>query len=298
MMNLMHWRLLVAIADAGGISRAADRFGVTQSGASQAISKLEEMLGVRLLVRERRSTVPTAVGEQVIRRARAMLTELDAIQLLAGEAKGSDLGRVRLASFSSVFQVLLPPLLRSFRRQHPGIEMVALEASDEEVESWLASDAIDVGVVMNPDPARGAVPLGRDEWVVVAPVRHPFAQRPDGARVAFEDVVRQPFVLATGGCAVHGGSLAAESGLALGDLRMSVRDWASAYTLVRENMGVTLVPRLTLPQDLRGLRVLSLAKPLYRFFGLACSQAGARSRAVATFLDAVRSAGTGAAKAA
>jgi DNA-binding transcriptional LysR family regulator len=41
MMNLLHWRLVVAVADAGNISRAAEEIGMTQSGASQAIAQLE-----------------------------------------------------------------------------------------------------------------------------------------------------------------------------------------------------------------------------------------------------------------
>ena len=54
MMNLLHWRLLVAVADAGNISRAAEEIGMTQSGASQAIAQLEASLGFPLVTRERR----------------------------------------------------------------------------------------------------------------------------------------------------------------------------------------------------------------------------------------------------
>src|SRR5690348_12997096 len=63
MTNLMHWRLLVAIADTGSVSSAAERCGITQSGASQAISQLEDMLGIRVLVRDRRKTTVTSIGE-------------------------------------------------------------------------------------------------------------------------------------------------------------------------------------------------------------------------------------------
>lgn len=52
MMNLLHWRLLVAVADAGNISRAAEEIGMTQSGASQAIAQLEASLGFPVFTRE------------------------------------------------------------------------------------------------------------------------------------------------------------------------------------------------------------------------------------------------------
>ena len=62
MMNLLHWRLLVAVADAGNISRAAEEIGMTQSGASQAIAQLESSLGFSVFIRERRYIGVTALG--------------------------------------------------------------------------------------------------------------------------------------------------------------------------------------------------------------------------------------------
>jgi DNA-binding transcriptional LysR family regulator len=91
-------------------------------------------------------------------------------------------------------------------------------------------------------------------------------------------------ILATGGCAVHGQSLVGRAGLRLPDVRVTVRDWASACMLVREGMGVALAPESTLPEDRRGLRVMQLTPPVHREFGLVCSEAGKASRPVQAFL--------------
>ncbi len=100
MMNLMHWRLLVAVAEAENISRAAEQFGITQSGASQAITQMEEALGVKLFLRERRTTTLTAIGEQVLVRARRMLAELYARhrQRCIGPAQPTGSGSTRCAT--------------------------------------------------------------------------------------------------------------------------------------------------------------------------------------------------------
>ena len=292
MMNLMHWRLLVAVAEAGNISKAAVRFGITQSGASQALAQLEQALGGPLLLRERRRTTPTALGEQVIAHARGMLAGLAAIQELARGAQGLQGARIKLASFPSVFARLLPALLRDFRRRHPGIDVVALEGSDEEVEAWLAAGIVDLGVVLNPAPARQALALGRDAWVALVPAGQALAGAGvDGSTVALAELAAQPFVLATGGCHVNAQSLAAGAGLALADVRVTVRDWASAFALVREGMGVALVPESTLPDDCRGVRVLALAAPIYRDFGLVCAPAAAGSPAVLALLGCLRAGG-------
>jgi len=115
----------------------------------------------------------------------------------------------------------------------------------------------------------------------VLPASHPLAR---GASVALAQLAAQPFVLATGGCNVHAASVAADAGLALADVRATVMEWSSAYALVRDNVGVALVPELTLPENRRGLRVLPLATPVRRRFALAASpQAAGLPAALALF---------------
>ncbi|MER0784312.1 LysR family transcriptional regulator [Pseudomonas aeruginosa] len=285
MMNLLHWRLLVAVADAANISRAAERVGITQSGASQAIAQLEAALGFQVFARERRHIGVTALGEQVIEHARAMLERLDAIRVLADDSRGLSGGRIRLASFPSVISTLLPSLLRDFQRRHPGIELVALEGTDEEVEDWLATGTVELGVVLNPAPGRAAAILGQDAWVAVLPTSHPLGRRASESGVTLEELAVQPFILATGGCAVNGQSLMTQAGLHLSDVRVTVRDWASACVLVREGMGVALVPESTLPEEQRGLRVMSLLPTVHREFGLVCSETGKTSRVTQALLE-------------
>ena len=252
MMNLSHWRVLVAAADAGNISRAAEQVGITQSGASQAIAQMEASLGASLLVRDRRAVSVTAFGEQVVGHARAMLAQFDAIRSLSHAAQGLHAGRIRLASFPSVLTTVLPPLLSAFKRSHPGIDVVALEGTDEEVEQWLAADTIELGVVLNPAPQRQAVIIGSDAWVAVLPSHHALGRRSSERGVALDELAGQPFVLATGGCEVNARSLVMQEGLMLSDIRVTVRDLGSAAVLVREGLGVSIIPESALPEDRRG----------------------------------------------
>lgn len=290
MMNLLHWRLLVAVADACNITRAAEQTGMTQSGASQAIAQLEASLGFAVFVRERRYIGVTALGQQVIEHARNMLSQLEAIRVLADKSRGLNSGRIRLASFPSVTSTLLPGLLRDFKRLHPAIEVIILEGSDEEVEEWLAADRVELGVVMNALPGRAEVVIGQDAWVVVmqAGSRQARQARTDGITLA--ELADQPFILATGGCAVNGKSLMEKAGLQLSDIRVTVRDWISACKLVGEDMGVALVPESALPEELRNLCVVPLTPPIHRELGLVCSPSGNASDATQALLKGVREA--------
>ena len=287
MMNLMHWRLVVAVADHGNITRAAERVGMTQSGASQALALMEETLGVQLFSRESRQTLPTAIGLPVIEQARLMLGALQTIRQTVDSVRPMLRGTIRLASFPMVLASFLPPLLRQFNRLYPGIEVVALEVSDDEVETLLAAGLVDVGVVLNPAPERNAGPLGRDAWVAVVPAGHPLALRGIEQGVSLPELTALPFVLATGGCSTNARSLAAQAGLQLQDVRVEVREWSSAFTLVRENLGVTLVPEMTLPAERQSLRVIALQPRIERVFSLVLPAGQTPSAAVQALLDLV-----------
>lgn len=285
MMNLTHWRLVVATADLGNLTKAAEQVGITQSGASQAITQLESVLGVRVFARSRKEVTVTALGERIVQHAREMLENFDEIRTLANSSRDLANGRIRLGSFPSVLWTVLPTVLRSFELRHPGIEVVELRGTNVEVEDWISNETVDLGGVLNPPQELNPLILGRDEWVVLLPNAHPFARRSSKQGITMDELSDQPFVLATGGCSVNGQSLAGKAGVALNDVRLTVRDWGSACGLVRESMGITVVPESSLPTDLKGLRSLPLSAPMFREFGLVRSAAGRRSLAVSALWD-------------
>ncbi|KAF1010469.1 MAG: HTH-type transcriptional regulator CynR [Pseudomonas fluorescens] len=284
MMNLMHWRLLVAVAEHGSITAAAERVGMTQSAASQAMASMEATLGVQLFIREPRKTLPTALGLQVIEQARVMLQALQTIRTTVDEARPMLRGSLRIASFPMVLAKFLSPTLQRFSQLYPGIDVTALEVTDDEVNTLLEAGLTDLGMVLNPDPGRNATVVGRDNWLAVLPGKHRFSARPAGASVSLEELLEQPFVLATGGCTANARSVAAAAGLEVPDIRVEVREWASAFSLVREGVGVALVPETALPTQRQGLRVMPLATPVWREFALVASRAGASSAAANALL--------------
>jgi len=267
MMNLTHWKLLVAVAVHRNMTRAAAQVGITQSAASQAISQLEKSLGVTLINRSRTAISLTEVGCQVVEQAQQMMDKIDNIRALVNQARGLNQGRVRLGCFPSVVSVLLPDMLKQFSEHFPNVNLSVVEGSDEEVEGWLERAEVDVGVVLNPQVDRQAIILGQDRWMAILPTQHRLA-RIHRAEISLHQLHQQPFILATGGCTVNGESLMHEDGLQLTDVRISVRDWASACVLVKEGMGVAIVPESTLPDSMTGISAIPLAPLSVRRFGL------------------------------
>lgn len=230
----------------------------------------------------------TAFGERALRHARAALGHLESLRQEAQAAIGEETGSLRIAAFPSVLATVLPPLLRRFRTRHPGIDVIALETDDREVKAWLAAGSIDLGVVLDPEPDSDAVPIGQDAWVAVLPRSNPLDRQ---RALTLAQLAAEPFVLATGGCHLHAGTLAHAAGLSLADIRMEVRDWVSAVALVRDGVGVGIVPESTLPERGKGLRVAGLDPPLCRRFGLMAAHGRACSRAARLFLELARKEG-------
>ncbi|MFC0267805.1 LysR family transcriptional regulator [Kushneria aurantia] len=283
-MTLNQLRLLVALADTGSLSHAARQLEMTQSGASQSLAALEAHLGVQLVTRQRRGVVMTRPGDDVLDEARRIIAGLASIHRITDAARGVEHGRLRLACLPSVSARLLPSLLKTFARRHPGIQVVSIEGTDDEVAGWLAEGRVDIGVVCDAGLPPGGVALCRDEWVAVVPSSHRWVrQRRSG--VALSALVAEPFILATGGCSSNARSLVEAQGLALQHVQLEVRDWGSALTLVGEGLGVALVPALHLPRERRGWRMVALEQPLYRQLGLAVATGSEAIPGVRLLLD-------------
>ncbi|MFJ3809465.1 LysR family transcriptional regulator [Streptomyces sp. NPDC090073] len=117
-------RVLVAVADTGGFSAAAEALGLTQSAVSHAVRGSERKIGAVLFDRGRSGARPTPAGDRAVAHARRILRLLD---VLTAEARGAARldaaeGPLRIAAFRSAALHLLPPVLARLRARHPGIE--------------------------------------------------------------------------------------------------------------------------------------------------------------------------------
>lgn len=142
----------LGVAQHRSFRRAAAELGVTPSAISQAVRALEARLGAVLFIRTTRSVGLTEAGERFLARARPAFEELVAASGAARELGQKPAGLLRLTVPRSVVPILLEPLIASFCKAYPEIE-VELAASEELVD--LAAGGFDAGIRMgqfiNPD---------------------------------------------------------------------------------------------------------------------------------------------------
>ncbi|KWV59007.1 transcriptional regulator [Bradyrhizobium macuxiense] len=166
----------LSVAQHRSFRRAAAELGVTPSAISQAVRALESRVGAVLFIRTTRSVGLTEAGERFLARARPAFEELIAASGAARELGQKPAGLLRLTVPRSVVPILLEPLIASFCRAFPEIE-VELAASEELVD--LAAEGFDAGIRMGQfiDPDMVAVRLTKPFPFVVVGSPDYFARR-------------------------------------------------------------------------------------------------------------------------
>jgi DNA-binding transcriptional LysR family regulator len=256
-MNLAQFRGLVAVADEGSFTAAAAVLGLTQSGVSHAVASLERELGLTLLSRSRDGVTLTTHGKDVLVHAREALRRVDRIAEDAAAAAEQHRGRLRVAAVPSACP-LLAPLIAAFGHRFPEVDVVLLEGTDDEVAHWLRDRVADLGVQIATGLSDG-VSLAEDRMVAVLDRDHPLATQ---TSLNLADLTDDPFLLSDGGCEPLLQRMYHATGLTL-QSKLRVRDMTTLLALVREHVGITVIPELSLT-DRRGLAAIPITPPTYR----------------------------------
>ncbi len=179
-LELKHLRAVKAIHEAGGLARAADRLNLTQSALSHQIKGLEAMAGVDLFLRRAKPLRLSPAGERLLRLAERVLPEIAAVE---ADLKGVEVGRSGRLHIAiechACFDWLLP-VLESFRRTWPEVDVDIRPGLSFDALPALEREDVDLVVSSDPEPIDGVSfsPLFDYEAVFVAARAHPLAARP------------------------------------------------------------------------------------------------------------------------
>ncbi|OLT22923.1 LysR family transcriptional regulator [Actinomadura sp. CNU-125] len=202
--TLHHLEVLVAVAETGTISAAAERLHMSASAVSSAVTELESRLGTTLTVRRRAKGVRlTATGAAVLVQARLILHHASELQL--GTAGGGPVaGPLRLGCYPSLAPTVLPSLVTEFVAANPGVSIDFREGDQDALHRWMAGGDLDLAIAYDLEiPAQWQVTrLGCRTQQLVLPADHRLA-RTDGP-VALADLAEQPMVLLDSPPSVHG----------------------------------------------------------------------------------------------
>ena len=146
-MTIIQLEYLLAVANFGSFSIAAEHCFVTQPSLSMQIKALEEELGVVLLDRSRKPVIPTEAGERVLEQVRTALKEFRSINEVVANMKGEVSGRLRLGVIPTIAPYILHKFIPEFVRRYPRVELEVREMKTEHIVEALHHDTLDVAIV-------------------------------------------------------------------------------------------------------------------------------------------------------
>jgi DNA-binding transcriptional LysR family regulator len=265
-LNLFQIEVLVKVAETGNFTKAGDMLGLTQSGVSHNVSALETELGIQLLYRGRSGVTLTDAGMRIIGHMRSMLADSEHIKQQTAAIVGMEIGKIKVGSFPSVSAKLLPKILTAFKGRHKGIELELHEGKYNDILEWIANGVVDIGFVILPVySGMEFIPLMEDRLVVVIPADHPLCNE---RFLSVEQIAEEPFIMPKAGCEALVTERFQSAGLKP-NVHFEVEDNPTILSLVQEGLGVTIVPRLTLPTGYSGAPVAELVPEAHRRIGLA-----------------------------
>jgi DNA-binding transcriptional LysR family regulator len=179
-MEIHQLRYVLAVADTGSFTAAAEAVNVSQSGVSTQVQKLERELGVALFDRSGRRVTLTADGKRMLPAIRESVRALGEIRATAADLRGLLLGSLRVGTVSGLTWPRLFDALGELHTAHPGLEIRLHEETSENLVGALRHGELDIAVVawaQHPPSGLETVTLFDDPLVAVVAPAHPWAAR-------------------------------------------------------------------------------------------------------------------------
>ena len=248
-MNLRDLKYIVAVAETGHFGRAAQHCFVSQPTLSGQIKKLETELGVVIFERTNRRVAVTPTGEEILRHARLMIEQADAISQIARARQDPLSGPLRIGAIPTLSPYLMPLILLPLKQRYPQMKLVLSEEPTETLLQRLVHHEIDAALLATAEEESDflAIELFNEPFWIAYPRDHPIYLQETITR---EDLDEMDLLLLSEGhclaqqvmdlCHVR----QRESSGEMADLRASSLE--TLLQLVGAGFGSTLVPALAM----------------------------------------------------
>ena len=170
------YKAFIASSEAGSFTKASRKLNYTPSGISQLVNALEEELGFKLFIRNKKGVVLTSNGIKVLPIIRSILKQEEYLNQLSSEINGLSTGNLTIAAYSSVSSHWLPSVIKTFKASYPNIELHLMEGIRQEVDQWLNDNRADIGFLSYQDIMQYEwIPVSKDPMLAILPLTHPLA---------------------------------------------------------------------------------------------------------------------------
>lgn len=179
MLEIRHLRTLIALAESGSVSRAAERLHLTQSALSHQLRALESHYGLAVVRRKGQTVALSEAGERLLELAHKVVADIQTAERDLERIKGRAAGTLRIALECHTCFDWLMPVMDAFRQRWPEVELDLVSGFHADPLALLKEGRADVVIGSERKPRQGVVfaPLFRFEILAVLPVDHPLRSR-------------------------------------------------------------------------------------------------------------------------
>jgi LysR family hydrogen peroxide-inducible transcriptional activator len=287
--KLKDLRYLVTLADTGHFGRAAERCFVSQPTLSAQLKKLEDYLGVPLIERQTKGATLTQAGEQIVARARLILSASDEVVTIAQTHRDPLSGRFKVAMIPTVGPYVLPRVAPLVRKQMPRLDLLLFEYQTAPMLEKLQAGDIDMGVLALPVVADGLATrrLYDEDFKVALPENHRLARQ---ASVRVADLEDESLLLLEEGHCLRDQALEVCGRISVHERQdFRATSLETLRQMVAAGGGVTLMPELACRGaygNARGVAIRPLVRPTpNRQIGAVWRKSTARLAAIEAFCD-------------
>ncbi|MEP7051777.1 MAG: LysR family transcriptional regulator [Pseudomonadota bacterium] len=291
----------VAVAQAGGFSKAANQLGKTQSSVSQAVLQLEREVGQKLFARDGHTPRLTDAGRTLLVRATRIFEEMAQAEAELARLSELTFGELVVGTSDTLACYFLPPVFAAFRERYPKVELridnrpspvIAQRVSDQQVDLGIVSLPLPESLLLSGKPVSerlNCAVLAPQEDVAVCAMTHPLARQ---MRVSVRELAAHSLLLldrTTSSRALVEAAFAAEK--LLPTVAMEMSSVEVLKRLAELGFGVAIVPRFSVQREQHAgsLAVLELKHfGAARSVGALTPRAFAPTRAAAAFLELAR----------
>ncbi|GED59047.1 LysR family transcriptional regulator [Brevibacillus formosus] len=289
-MDIKHLHYFVTVCDQLSYSKAAQKLHISQPSLSNAIKNLEQEVGSPLLERNTRKMELTDAGKILYQKSLVLLSQMNILKKEMEEVKLTGSGDLIIGIIESV-KHWIPKVIRGYQGRFPSINIKLIEvlsgkAVKESLRKYHTHLLITNQFIDEEDIE--SFPLYDERLMLVLHKDHPLAEKES---VRLKDLASEPFIISTEGFQTREDILTAFSfELVNPQIKFEIERFETALTLVRENLGVTIIPEnyLSGSTDASLVRKTIDSPALERTVYLAYMKNRYLAPAVQAFLEEVR----------
>lgn len=241
-MDIKQLHYFIAVSEQMNFSKAAERLHISQPSLSNAIKKLEQEIGSPLLERNTRNLQLTEAGELLFERAKVIVKNMEVLKIEMDEVIVHGTRDITIGVMESI-KHWLPKVIANYKKDYPHMKIHLVDIlGSKRVKKSLKSYKTHLIITnqLMDDPELEVQTLYEERLVAVLPLHHPLAQKDT---LTISDICEESFIISTEGFQTRRDILTSfeQAGKNI-NIQFEIERFETAVSLVREHLGVTILP--------------------------------------------------------